>query len=268
MDEIEKTSVCRKCKQSFSKEEMTNNYYICPKCGKYNRIPPRMRVGYLADGGSFTELFGDRIESDPLAFPGYKDKLAAAEKASGENEAVLCGTCRIGGRETCIFIMDAEFMMASMGTVVGDRITALFEYAQKHKLPVIGYAASGGARMQEGVLSLMQMAKVSLAIKRHSDAGLFYLLCVTDPTYGGVTASFAMLGDVIIAEPNALVGFAGRRVIEQNTGEKLPDDFQTAEFLLEKGFVDDIVGRLDQRTYIADMLRIHEKPAKKCLRKG
>ncbi len=258
MSSLEKTIVCRSCKQSFSKEQWLNNYYICPNCGKYGRIPPRDRIKYLADGGSFTELFGEEIETDPLAFPGYAEKKAAAKSASGENEAVLCGTCEILGITTCIFVMNSEFMMASMGSVVGDRLASLFEYAIRHKLPVVGFSASGGARMQEGVLSLMQMAKVSLAIKKHNDKGLFYLLVATDPTYGGVTASFASLGDVIIAEPHAMIGFAGRRVIEQNTGEKLPDDFQTAEFLLEKGFLDGIVPRVDQRNYIARMLALHK----------
>lgn len=256
MSDTTDTAVCRKCKQSFSKEQMLKNYYICPHCGGYNRIPPRTRIKYLADGGSFCELFGERRDADPLKFPGYDEKRAASENASGENEAVLCGRMKMGGHDVCVFVMNADFMMASMGSVVGERISRLFEYAIKNKLPVIGFAASGGARMQEGVVSLMQMAKVSISIKRHNDAGLFYLLVMTDPTYGGVTASFASLGDVIIAEPKALVGFAGRRVIEQNTGAKLPDDFQTAEFLLEKGFIDGIVGRGEQRQYMIDMLEL------------
>lgn len=250
-------AVCGKCKQPVSAAELTDSYYVCPKCGKYNRIPPRARINYLADKDTFVELFGDEINTDPIAFPDYKNKLAAAKQKSGENEAVLCGRATIGGYPACIFVMNSEFMMASMGTVVGDKITALFEYAIKHKLPVIGYTASGGARMQEGVLSLMQMAKVSLAVKRHSDAGLFYLVCLTDPTMGGVTASFATLGDVIIAEPEAQVGFAGKRVIEQNTGAKLPDDFQSAEFQLKSGFVDGIVERKAQRDYLTKMLAFH-----------
>ncbi len=254
--------VCCKCKQTVSRSELAERYYICPKCGGYDRIPPRMRVGYLTDKGSFTELFSGEIHADPIAFPDYAAKLESAKSKSGENEAVLCGTARIGGYPTCIFVMNPEFMMASMGTVVGDRIAALFEYATAHKLPVIGYTASGGARMQEGVMSLMQMAKTSLAVKRHSDAGGFFAVCLTDPTMGGVTASFASLGDVIIAEPGAAVGFAGKRVIEQNTGAKLPADFQSAEFQLKSGFIDGVVKRKDQREYLMKMLAFHG--GKKC----
>ncbi len=251
------STVCCKCKQPVMASELADNCYICPKCGKYNRIAPRVRIEFLTDKGSFCELFGNQIETDPIAFPNYKNKISSARQSSGENEAVLCGSAKIGGYPTCIFVMNPEFMMASMGTVVGDKIAALFEYAVSHKLPVIGYTASGGARMQEGVLSLMQMAKVSLAVKKHSDAGLFYLVCLTDPTMGGVTASFASLGDVVIAEPEAQVGFAGKRVIEQNTGAKLPDDFQSAEFQLKSGFVDGIVERKDQKEYLTKMLAFH-----------
>ncbi|MDE7464274.1 MAG: acetyl-CoA carboxylase carboxyl transferase subunit beta [Clostridiales bacterium] len=255
----DKTVACSKCKKQVSEAELVKRYYICPECHSYDRIPPRARIEYLVDKDSFTELFCKDIDADPIEFPGYAEKKSASRKKSGETEAVLCGKARIGGYTTCIFVMNSEFMMASMGTVVGDRIAALFEYAIAHKLPVIGYAASGGARMQEGVLSLMQMAKTSIAAKKHSDAGLLFLVCLTDPTFGGVTASFATLGDVIIAEPNALIGFAGRRVIEQNTGTKLPDSFQSAEFQLEHGVIDGIVERKDQRNYLIDMLSLHTK---------
>ncbi len=255
----EKTVACNKCKKQVGEAELVKRYYICPECHSYVRIPPRARIEYLVDKDSFTELFGGDIDADPISFPGYAEKKAASRKKSGENEAVLCGTARINGCETCIFVMNSEFMMASMGTVVGDRIASLFEYAIKHKLPVLGYAASGGARMQEGVLSLMQMAKTSIAAKKHSDAGLLFIVCLTDPTMGGVTASFATLGDIIIAEPNALIGFAGKRVIEQNTGSKLPDSFQSAEFQLEHGVIDGIVERKDQRGYLADMLALHSR---------
>ncbi len=248
---------CIKCKAELDKDELEKNFYVCPKCFKYNRIAPRARIALTVDGGSFTELFSDVTSSDPIGFPDYRAKLDAAVKKSGENEGVLCGTANVCGHKTCIFVMNTEFMMGSMGTVVGDKIAALFEYAKKRRLPVVGYTASGGARMQEGVMSLMQMTKVSMAVKRHSDAGLFYLCCLTDPTTGGVTASFAMLADIIIAEPGALVGFAGRRVIEQNTGEKLPDDFQSAEFQKKSGFVDAIVKRGEQRKFIGDMLAVH-----------
>lgn len=257
MSSSSEASACGTCKNTVTAAEKANSYFICPHCGKYMRIPPRARIEYLVDAGSFTELFGDEIHADPINFPDYKQKADAARKKSGENEGVLCGRATIGGYAACIFVMNPEFMMASMGTVVGDKITALFEYATKHKLPIVGYTASGGARMQEGVLSLMQMVKTSLAVKKHNDAGLFCLHCVTDPTMGGVTASFASLGDVIIGEPEALVGFAGKRVIEQNTGEKLPPDFQTAEFMLSHGFLDGVVERKAQRDYIASMLMLH-----------
>lgn len=257
MLESDKTVACCKCKKQVSEVELVKRYFICPECHSYDRIPPRARIEYLVDEGSFTELFGTDIDADPIAFPGYAEKKSASRKKSGENEAVLCGTARMGGIPMCIFVMNSEFMMASMGTVVGDRIASLFEYAISHKLPVIGYAASGGARMQEGVLSLMQMVKTSLAVKRHSDKGLFCLECVTDPTMGGVTASFASLGDVIIGEPDSIVGFAGKRVIEQNTKEKLPPDFQTAEFMLNHGFLDGVVERKNQRDYITKMLMLH-----------
>lgn len=249
--------VCVKCKRTVSTAGMVNNYYICPVCGGHNRISPRERVRLLTDADTFVELFGSEVHPDPIEFPGYKEKISAAKQKSGENEGVLCGTAEIGGRKTCLFVMNSEFMMASMGTVVGDRLAALFEYAAAHKLPVIGYTASGGARMQEGILSLMQMTKVSLAVKKHSDAGLLYLVCLTDPTMGGVTASFAELGDIIISEPGAQVGFAGKRVIEQNTGTKLSEDFQSAEFQLKCGFLDGIVERKDQREYLTKMLALH-----------
>ncbi len=249
--------VCNKCKKSVPVAELARRYFICPECHSYDRIPPRARIEYLVDKDTFKELYGDGISADPIEFPGYADKKDAARKKSGENEAVLCGRAQIGGYNACMFVMNTEFMMASMGTVVGDRLAELFEYATAHKLPVVGYAASGGARMQEGVLSLMQMAKVSMAVKKHSEAGLLYLVCLTDPTMGGVTASFASLGDIIIAEPGALIGFAGKRVIEQNTGTKLPADFQSAEFQLQSGFIDGIVERKAQRDYIIEILDLH-----------
>lgn len=255
----EKKVLCEKCKAEITELSLSSNLYICPICRKNNRIPPRQRIEYLVDAGTFTEKYNAEIFSDPIKFPNYAEKYQASHTKSGENEAVLCGKAKIGKHDTCIFVMDPNFMMGSMGTVVGDRITALFEYATLHKLPVIGYTVSGGARMQEGVLSLMQMAKVSMAVKKHNDAGLFYLVCVTDPTMGGITASFAMLGDVIIAEPEAQIGFAGKRVIEQNTGQKLPEDFQSAEFQLKSGFIDNIIERKDQREYLIKMLSYHER---------
>ena len=195
--------------------------------------------------------------NDPLDFPGYKDKIETVRAASGEKEAVVCGTAAIGKQKCCLFVMDPYFMMGSMGSAVGEKITALLEYALQHRLPVIGFTVSGGARMQEGLLSLMQMAKISAAIKRHSDAGLLYIAFLTDPTTGGVTASFAMEGDIILAEPGATVGFAGARVIEQTTKKLLPRGFQKSEFVLEHGFIDSIIPRSNQKKYLTELLKIH-----------
>ena len=213
----------------------------------------------LADPDSFQEHDAGLCAGDLLQFPGYPKKLETARTASGELEAVICGEAAIGGQRCCLFVMDPYFMMGSMGTVVGEKITRLFEYAMAHRLPVVGYTVSGGARMQEGILSLMQMAKTSAAVRRHSDAGLFYLVVLTNPTTGGVTASFAMEGDIHLAEPGATIGFAGPRVIEQTTRKKLPPGFQTAEFLLDHGFVDAIVPRSGQRKALAQLLRLHER---------
>jgi len=194
---------------------------------------------------------------DFLSFPGYAEKLEKARKSTGEKEAVLCGTAAIGGMFCATFVMDSSFIMASMGSAVGEKITRLFEFALAQRLPVIGFTASGGARMQEGVVSLMQMAKCSGAVKRHSEAGLLYIAVLTDPTTGGVTASFAMQADIILAEPNALIGFAGRRVIEGTIGQTLPDDFQSSEFLLSHGFCDKIVPRNQLRETLEKLLKLH-----------
>ncbi len=253
----QKTVKCEKCKQEISEKQLAENTFICPLCGKYNRIPARVRIDYLTDENSFSELFTEEVFTDPLSFPDYKEKYNASKAKSGENEGVICGTAAVNGNKTCLFVMDPRFMMGSMGTVVGDKIAALFEYAIARKLPVIGYTVSGGARMQEGILSLMQMAKVSAAVKKHSDAGLLYAICCTDPTMGGITASFAMLGDIIFAEPSAQIGFAGKRVVEQVTGEILPDYFQSAEFQLKNGFLDSIVERENQKEFISTVLSLH-----------
>ena len=242
---------CEKCKEPVVQGVLAKNYFVCPKCGKYNKIPARARIELLADDGSFNELWNEATTGNPIGFPDYEEKSSKARTTSHENEGVICGTATIEGSECCIYVMEPKFMMGSMGTIVGDKIAALFEYAIEHRLPVIGYTVSGGARMQEGALSLMQMAKVSAAAKRHSDAGLLYVVCTTDPTMGGATASFAMLGDIIISEPGAMIGFAGKRVVEQVTGEVLPDNFQSAEFQLKNGFIDDIVPRQEQRAYLA-----------------
>ena len=201
------------------------------------------------------------VSVDPLTFPGYTDKLSKARKTSDETEAVLCGVGRIAGIPCALFAMEAQFMMGSMGSAVGERITRLFEYALAEQLPVIGFTASGGARMQEGVLSLRQMAKVSAAVQRHGEAGGLFIAVLTDPTTGGITASFAMEGDIILAEPGALVGFAGRRVVEQTTGKELPPDFQSAEFNLAHGFVDAIVKRTEMRDTLEKLLKLNGQKA-------
>ena len=248
---------CPKCGRLLREEEMEEALFVCGFCGYHFQMPVRKRISMLTDPGSFRELFTEVRSENLIDFPGYEEKLSRAAAASGESEGVLCGEARIGGFETCIFVMNPDFMMGSMGTAVGERITRLFEYAEAQRLPVIGYTVSGGARMQEGILSLMQMAKVSGAVKRHSLEGLLYLTVLTDPTTGGVTASFATEGDILLAEPGALIGFAGPRVIEQTILQKLPDGFQRAEFLLEKGFLDAIVPRGRQKAYLKNLLELH-----------
>lgn len=250
---------CPECKTSQLKNELLANYGVCPKCGYHHKISARQRIKMLVDPDSFEEQNEDMMSGNPLDFPNYEDKLNKARKNSGEKEGVICGVATIKGRKTAMFIQEPDFILGSMGSVVGEKITRLFEYATEQKLPVIGYTVSGGARMQEGILSLMQMAKVSGAVKRHSDAGLLYVAVLTNPTTGGVTASFAMEGDIILAEPKALIAFAGPRVIEQTLRQTLPDGFQTSEFLLEKGFLDGIVLRSEQRDYLATLLEIHQR---------
>lgn len=235
----------------------TGTHKICPHCGGCFRLGAWERIELTVDPGSFEELDAGLRPGNPLDFPGYSEKMAALKERTGLNDAVVCGRCRIGGRETFMAVMDGGFVMGSMGSVVGEKLTRLFEYAAAERLPVVIFTVSGGARMQEGIVSLMQMAKVSAAAARHSDKGLLYLTVLTDPTTGGVTASFAMLGDIILAEPKAVVGFAGRRVIEQTIKQTLPEDFQTAEFLLEHGFVDGIVKRTDMRQTLATILKLH-----------
>lgn len=257
-DASEPEKVCPNCHKSIPISRLWANENTCT-CGYHFRMSALQRLAYIADEDSFTEMFSDISTSDPIGFPGYQKKLELTRISSKEDEAVICGTVTIGGQKCCIFIMESYFMMGSMGTAVGERITRTFEYASEHRLPVVGFTVSGGARMQEGLFSLMQMAKTSGAVKRHSDLGLFYLTVLTDPTTGGVTASFAMEGDIILAEPEATVGFAGARVIEQTTRKTLPKGFQKSEFLLEHGFVDAIVPRNKQKEVIADLLRIHSE---------
>lgn len=255
-DEGEPEKKCPNCHKDIPLSRLWANNQVCP-CGYHFRMKARQRIQMITDDGTFIELFSDMKSSDPLDFPGYKDKLETVRTVSGEEEAVICGTAKIGRQNCCIFVMEPYFMMGSMGTVVGEKITSLFEYAAKHRLPVVGYTVSGGARMQEGLLSLMQMAKTSGAVKRHSDVGLLYVAVLTDPTTGGVTASFAMEADIILAEPQATVGFAGQRVIEQTTKKALPNEFQKAEFVLEHGFIDSVVSRSNQKKLLTEILSMH-----------
>ena len=247
---------CPNCHKEIPLSRLWANQLVCP-CGYHFRMKARQRLISLSDKDSFRELFVGIKSQDPLDFPGYQQKLETVRNASSEEEAVLCGTAQIGGRPCCLFAMESYFMMGSMGSAVGEKITRLFEYATEHRLPVLGFTVSGGARMQEGLLSLMQMAKTSAVVKRHSDAGLLYVTVLTDPTTGGVTASFAMEADIILAEPGATVGFAGARVIEQTTRKSLPKEFQKAEFVLEHGFVDAIVPRGQQKAMLASLLEMH-----------
>ena len=251
-------SQCPGCKYTIYQKDLGSER-ICPHCGYTFRISAQERLALTIDMGTFLEMFKGIETQDPLNFPGYRKKLTLMREKTGLDEAVVTGTALIKGEKVALGIMDSNFIMASMGTVVGEKITRLFEYATAEKLPVVLFTASGGARMQEGIMSLMQMAKISAAVKRHSNAGLFYLTTLTDPTTGGITASFAMEGDIILAEPQSLVGFAGRRVIENTVREDLPEDFQKAEFLLEHGFVDAIIKRRELPDTIARLVRLHRR---------
>lgn len=250
-------AVCPKCKAVHSGAELWKRHYICPSCGTYMSIGARARLAMVLDEAAFVPWFEEIGICDPLGTPGYPEKLAAAQAKSGSSEAVTIGYGKINGHETVIGVCDPNFMIGSMGRAMGERITRAFEWATEQRLPVILFCCSGGARMQEGILSLMQMEKTSAAVKRHSDAGLFYCSVLTDPTMGGVTASFATLADVILAEPQARIGFAGPRVIEQTIGHKLPEGFQTAEFQLEHGMVDQIVERHDLKNMLHYLLCTH-----------
>lgn len=256
---------CNKCGKPIYTEDVKENFYICPKCGGYFRVNAYKRIQMIADEGTFEEWDSVMEVSNPLNFPGYERKLEIAREKTKLDEAIVTGCAEIGGIRAVIGVCDSRFLMSSMGHNVGEKITRAVERATREHLPVILFACSGGARMQEGMISLMQMAKTSAALKRHHDAGQLYISVLTDPTTGGVTASFAMLGDVILAEPGALIGFAGPRVIEQTIGQKLPDGFQRAEFLLEHGFIDQIVPRKQMRETLAQILRLHvqEKEAAK-----
>ena len=248
---------CKICKEPIFAEDVKANYYTCPKCGGYFRVHAYRRIEMLVDDGSFIEWNKTMPVSNPLDFPNYELKLEEERVKTKLNEAVVTGEATIGNVRTAIAVCDARFMMSSMGHVVGEKITAAIEKATQEKMPIIIYSCSGGARMQEGMISLMQMAKTSAALKKHHEAGQLFISFLTDPTMGGVSASFAMLGDIILAEPKALIGFAGPRVIAQTIGTKLPEGFQSAEFLLEHGFIDAIVERADQRSVLKKLLRAH-----------
>ena len=250
---------CSKCKKMVYREDVKEKFYTCPKCGDYFRIKAKTRLRLLLDKGSFQEWGTDIEEKNPIDFPEYEEKLSDTRRKTGLKEAVTIGKGSICGWETVIGVCDARFLMSSMGHVMGEKIACAVERATEEGLPVILFCCSGGARMQEGIVSLMQMAKTSAALKRHSEAGLLYIPVLTDPTTGGVTASFAMLGDIILAEPGALIGFAGPRVIEQTIGEKLPEGFQRAQFQLEHGFVDRIVERKELKLTLYRILKLHHK---------
>lgn len=251
-------TACPGCKNAVLSTDIEKNLHCCPICDRHFAWGARQRIQALADEDSFVEMDGDLTSDNYIGFPEYDRKLQDARRKSGENEAVICGTAALGGHKTALFTMEGAFMMGSMGSVVGEKITRLFELALREHLPVIGFTVSGGARMQEGILSLMQMAKTSAAVKKHSDAGLLYICVLCDPTTGGVTASFAMQSDIALAEPKALICFAGPRVIEQTIRQKLPEGFQSAEFLMEKGFIDRIVPRARMREELRLLLALHE----------
>lgn len=250
---------CDECKEIIYKEELHRNLSVCPNCGKHFRLSSRRRIKQIADEGTFNEIGKEITTQNPLKFEGYLKKVEALKEKTKLEEAVTCGTCEINGEKVVLGVMDGNFLMGSMGSAVGERITLAIETAIKYKLPFVMFCVSGGARMQEGIISLMQMAKTSSAIGKLNQEGLLYISILTDPTTGGVTASFASLGDIILAEPRALIGFAGPRVIEQTIKQKLPEGFQSSEFLLEHGFVDKIVERKDMKQTIYNIIKIHKK---------
>ncbi len=248
---------CPQCNVMMLATDMEENLRVCTKCGHHFKMSARQRVAVISDQGTFFEMDKELESENVLDFPNYTKKLSDEKAKTGESESVITGIAKIGGMDVVLCVMDPFFIMGSMGTVTGEKITRAFEYATENSLPVVVFTVSGGARMQEGILSLMQMAKTSGAVKRHSDKGLLYITVLTDPTTGGVTASFAMEGDIILSEPGALVGFAGPRVIEQTIRQKLPKDFQTAEFVLDKGFIDAVVKREDLKKTITKLLALH-----------
>ena len=250
---------CPRCLNVIMTDELEKNLKVCPECNYHSRLTAPERIKLIADKESFVEFDPNMVSENPIDFPDYEAKQQALRASTGLKDGIITGECTIRGERCVIGVMDSRYMMASMGSVVGEKIARAFEFAAENKLPVIMFTASGGARMQEGIVSLMQMAKTSGAVARHSDAGLLYITVMTDPTTGGVTASFASLGDIIIAEPKVLIGFAGRRVIEGTIKQRLPDDFQSAEFMLEHGFADMIVERKSLRRTIAHILKLHKE---------
>ncbi|UZP04500.1 acetyl-CoA carboxylase carboxyltransferase subunit beta [Clostridium botulinum] len=248
---------CSNCNSMIYYEDLENNKYVCTKCNQHFRISPKERIKQIFDKDTFKEMWKSLKTNNPIDFENYEEKINKSQRNTGSKEAVVTGVGRINDLEVACAIMDSFFMMGSMGTVVGEKITRIVEYATENNLPILIFTASGGARMQEGIFSLMQMAKISAALARHDKKGLLYITILTDPTTGGVTASFAMEGDIILSEPNTLVGFAGRRVIENTINETLPESFQKSEFLLEKGFIDSIVERKNMRAYLYKILILH-----------
>lgn len=250
---------CDSCGKIIYKDDLEDNLKVCTNCNHHFRLTAYERIEITADKDTFVELNSDIVSKNPLEFPGYAKKLSDLENTTGLKEAVVTGTAKMQGMDVVISVMDSNFMMGSMGAAVGEKLTLSIEHATKMKLPIVIFTTSGGARMQEGIFSLMQMAKVSAALAKHSEAGLLYITVITDPTTGGVTASFAMQGDIIISEPKALIGFAGKRVIKNTVKTDLPEGFQSAEFMLEKGFIDKIVNRKDLRSVLIKLLTLHKE---------
>ena len=253
---------CASCNETILQKVLVNNLYVCPRCGHHHQLPAHQRLALLYDQGRYKELYQQIEHLNPLDFPGYDEKIKMLQDKTKLDEAVVVASGKINGTKVITCVMDSRFLMGSMSSAVGEKITRAIEHATKRKYPLIIFCASGGARMQEGIYSLMQMAKTSSALARHHEAGLLYISYITYPTTGGVTASFAMLGDIIIGEPHALIGFAGARVIESTIKQKLPEGFQRTEFMEKQGFIDLIVKRRDMRSTIIRILKMHSKGAK------
>lgn len=249
---------CQKCKATIYKDDFEKSHKVCLDCGYHFKISAKERIKTIIDENSFIELYTNIVRRNPINFEGYEQKLIKNEKKAEVNEAIVTGIGKINKKVIALAIMENSFMMGSMGCIVGEKLTKLIEYSTQNSLPLLIFSTSGGVRMQEGIFSLMQMAKVSTAICKHNSKKLLYISIITNPTFGGVTASFAMAGDIILSEPNAFIGFAGKKVVKTVSNEKLPEHYQTAEFALENGFIDDIVQRKDMRKYIDDILNIHK----------